>query len=140
MACRSRGTPYPRRDVVLSDCVAFIGVQEGWCSSFMPALYRRWFIDRRDVAAEAEIGSVLNNIGQKPERVLTLARTEASIRELAREQRRQRDLAYSVLRLSLSGPKCFGETIVWMRRAGAGTSGCVGRWPAFLRRAASRSL
>jgi hypothetical protein len=71
--------PYPLRDVVLSDCVALIGVQEGWCPSFMPVLYRRWFIDGRDVTEEFEIDAALSEIGQQPERVLALAKTMPSV-------------------------------------------------------------
>jgi 2-hydroxychromene-2-carboxylate isomerase len=75
--------PYPLRDVVLSDCVAMVGAREGWCSAYMPAIYRRWFIGQRDVSDEPEIAAVLSELGQEPGRVLAIASTEAARNALA---------------------------------------------------------
>jgi 2-hydroxychromene-2-carboxylate isomerase len=75
--------PYPLRDVVLSDCVAMVGAREGWCSAYMPAIYRRWFIGQRDVSDEPEIAAVLSELGQEPGRVLAIASTEAARKALA---------------------------------------------------------
>ena len=75
--------PYPLRDVVLSDCVAMIGAREGWCSAYMPVIYRRWFLGQRDVSDEAEISVALSEAGQEPGRVLAIANTEAANRALA---------------------------------------------------------
>src|SRR4051812_11666701 len=74
--------PYPLRDVMLSDCVAMIGAREGWCSAYMPAIYRRWFLGQRDISDEPEIAAALSEVGQDPGRVLAIANSDVEKRGL----------------------------------------------------------
>jgi 2-hydroxychromene-2-carboxylate isomerase len=100
--------PYPLRDVILSDCVALIGAREGWCSAYMPAIYRRWFIGQRDVSDEPDIAAALAEVGQDPEHVLPMARAESAKQALV-------EATDTAKRLGLFGSPTFvvGSELFW---------------------------
>ena len=65
--------PYPLKEFDVANCVAVLGMQEGWCSDYVRATYRRWFIDGIEPGSEPNVSASLMEIGQQPERVLELA-------------------------------------------------------------------
>ena len=56
--------PYPLKEFDLANNVAVLGMQEGWCSEYVPATYRRWFVDRHEPGSEPNISASLREIGQ----------------------------------------------------------------------------
>jgi 2-hydroxychromene-2-carboxylate isomerase len=72
--------PYPLAESDLANCVAVIGEREGWCAPYVRAAYKRWF-ERGDAAgSEPNVSDSLREIGQQPDRVLDLARSEETKR------------------------------------------------------------
>ena len=68
--------PYPLAEFDLANCVAVVGEREGWCAPYVRAAYKRWF-ERGDAAgSEPNVSDSLKEIGQEPDRVLDLARSE----------------------------------------------------------------
>jgi 2-hydroxychromene-2-carboxylate isomerase len=69
--------PFPLRDFDLANCVAIVGKMEGWCTDYVRATYRRWFVDGREAGSEPNLSESLGEIGQDPSRVIPLARSDA---------------------------------------------------------------
>ena len=68
--------PYPLNEFDLANRIAVIGMQEGWCSEYVIATYRRWFVDGLEPGSEPNVSESLREIDQDPERVLELAADE----------------------------------------------------------------
>ena len=65
--------PYPLKEFDLANKIAVIGMQEGWCSDYVIATYRRWFVAGFEPGSEPNVSESLREINQDPERVLELA-------------------------------------------------------------------
>jgi len=68
--------PYPLKECDLANKIAVIGMQEGWCSDYVIATYRRWFVAGLEPGSEPNVSESLREIDQDPERVLELAADE----------------------------------------------------------------
>ena len=73
--------PYPLKNFDLANRVAVVGAREGWCSDYVRATYRRWFVEHRACGMEPNLSDSLREIGEDPRRVIPLAQSE----EIARE-------------------------------------------------------
>jgi 2-hydroxychromene-2-carboxylate isomerase len=67
-------------------------MREGWGPEFVRAAYRRWFTLGQETGDEPNVSESLRDIGQNPERVLTLANTEMMKAALAAETDTARNL------------------------------------------------
>ena len=65
--------PYPLNEFDLANRIAVIGMQEGWCSEYVIATSRRWFVAVLEPGSEPNFSESLREIDQDPERVLELA-------------------------------------------------------------------
>ena len=65
--------PYPLKEFDLANKIAVIGMQEGWCSDYVIATYRRWFVAGLEPGSEPNVSESLREIDQDPERALELA-------------------------------------------------------------------
>ena len=68
--------PYPAKNRWRRILVAIVGMREGWGADFVCAAYRRWFQNGEETGSEPNLSSSLRDIGQDPDRVLTLARAK----------------------------------------------------------------
>ena len=68
--------PYPLKEFDLANRIAVLGMQEGWCSNYVQATYRRWFLEWLEPGSEPNVSESLREIGQDPERILELATGE----------------------------------------------------------------
>jgi 2-hydroxychromene-2-carboxylate isomerase len=84
--------PYPLRDVLLPDAVAFVGAREEWCLEYAAAIYRRWFLARQEISDESHVAAALTEAGQEPERIIQLARTEQVRGEIFAQTERAKEL------------------------------------------------
>ncbi|MBS0639589.1 MAG: 2-hydroxychromene-2-carboxylate isomerase [Proteobacteria bacterium] len=116
--------PYPLRDVTLSDRAAMIAAREGWCPTYMPAIYRRWFIGQRDVSDEPDIATALIEVGQDPARVLTMAKMESAEQALVEATDTAKRLGVFGSPTFVAGPEVFWgddrleQAIDWSRGSG----------------------
>jgi 2-hydroxychromene-2-carboxylate isomerase len=65
--------PYPVKQSIAANLVAVVGMREGWGADFVRAAYRRWMQEGEETGSEPNVSSSLRDIGQSPDRVLTLA-------------------------------------------------------------------
>jgi len=65
--------PYPLKEFDLANRIAVLGMQEGWCSNYVQATYRRWFLEWLEPGSEPNVSESLREIGQDSERILELA-------------------------------------------------------------------
>ena len=65
--------PYPLKEFDLANSVAVLGMQEGWCSDYVIATYRRWFVAGLEPGSKPNFSESLREIDQDPERALELA-------------------------------------------------------------------
>tara|TARA_B000000460_G_scaffold137210_1_gene96708 strand:- start:16 stop:606 length:591 start_codon:yes stop_codon:yes gene_type:complete len=68
--------PYPLKEFDLANRIAVLGMLEGWCSNYVQATYRRWFLEWLEPGSEPNVSESLREIGQDPERILELATGE----------------------------------------------------------------
>jgi 2-hydroxychromene-2-carboxylate isomerase len=69
--------PYPLKNFDLASRVAVLGEMEGWCTNYVRASYRRWFLEGKEVGAEPNLSESLSEIGQDPDRVIAAANAES---------------------------------------------------------------
>lgn len=100
--------PYPVADSWHANCVALLGMQEGWGARFVPSAYRRWFLFGEENGGEANLRAALAEAGQDYQRVVALARSD----RLKRDLEMQTDEAR---RLNLVGSPSFmvGDEMFW---------------------------
>lgn len=67
---------YPLKHLTFVNRIALIAAGEGWCDSYVRAVYHRWFGERGDISIEPALSADLRATGQEPDRVLALAASE----------------------------------------------------------------
>lgn len=68
--------PYPLANFDLANRVAVVGVEKGWCASYVRATYYRWFGDHQEAGAEPNLSDSLREIGEDAAQVIALAQTD----------------------------------------------------------------
>jgi 2-hydroxychromene-2-carboxylate isomerase len=68
--------PYPLKEFDLANRIAVVAAAEGWCADYARATYARWFALGEEAGSEPNVSQSLDEIGQEPERVLALARSD----------------------------------------------------------------
>lgn len=100
--------PYPSADLRLANCVAVLGMREGWGEQYVCAAYRRWFQHGEANGGEQNLRTTLTECGQNFERVVAQARSEATQHDLDAETEVAR-------RIGLFGAPSYviGSEIFW---------------------------
>ena len=68
--------PYPLQEFDLANRVAVLGAAEGWCKDYVRVTYRRWFLEHQEPGMEPNLSDSLSEIGQDPDRVISLAQSD----------------------------------------------------------------
>ena len=68
--------PYPLAGFDLANRVAVVGLKEGWCEDYVMATYRRWFRNGEAAGEEPNLSRSLQDVGQNPSRVISLANAD----------------------------------------------------------------
>jgi 2-hydroxychromene-2-carboxylate isomerase len=84
--------PYPLKSLELANRVAVLGELEGWCSDYVKATYRRWFVGGEEAGSEPNLSSSLQEIGQDPDRILLAAKEDSIGRSLETNTREAKQL------------------------------------------------
>jgi 2-hydroxychromene-2-carboxylate isomerase len=113
--------PYPARQSVVANLVAIVGMRENWGADFVRAAYRRWFQRGEETGSEPNVSESLRDIGQDPERVLTLANSDDTKAVLTAETDAARELGifgsptFIVGRELFWGDDRLADAINWCR-------------------------
>ena len=74
--------PYPTPNSPLANQVAILAAQEGWVKEYTKATYRLWFEHGQFCGEDPNLSASIRQAGEDPERVLSRARSEASVTAL----------------------------------------------------------
>jgi 2-hydroxychromene-2-carboxylate isomerase len=113
--------PYPARQSVVANLVAIVGMRENWGADFVRAAYRRWFQRGEETGSEPNVSESSRDIGQDPERVLTLANSDDTKAVLTAETDAARELGifgsptFIVGRELFWGDDRLADAINWCR-------------------------
>jgi 2-hydroxychromene-2-carboxylate isomerase len=113
--------PYPAKQSEFANLVATVGMQEGWGEEYVRAAYRRWFQLGQETGSEPNVSASLRDIGQDPERVLVLARSDNAKTALTAETDAARGLGifgsptFAVGRELFWGDDRLDDAISWHR-------------------------
>ncbi len=113
--------PYPARQSVVANLVAIVGMRENWGADFVRAAYRRWFQRGEETGSEPNVSESSRDIGQDPERVLTLANSDDTKAVLTAETDAARELGIFGSPTFIVGRKLFwgddrlADAINWCR-------------------------
>ena len=100
--------PYPLPGLVLANQVAILGAEEGWVADYTRETYRRWFEAGEPAGEDPNMSASLTQIGQDPERVLSVAQTGQIERALS-------DATDEAMRLGVFGSPTFvaDDEVFW---------------------------
>ena len=77
--------PYPISNSRATNCVALLGMHEGWGEQFVYASYRHWFQQGEENGGEPNLRASLAECGQDFDRVVTQAKGDKARHDLDRE-------------------------------------------------------
>lgn len=84
--------PYPAKQPFVANRVAILGLREGWGEEFIRASYRHWFQQGQEPGSDPNLSESLREIGQDPQRVMSLADGDEIERALLAETDEARSL------------------------------------------------
>jgi len=74
--------PYPLQEMEFANRVAIVGASEGWCETYAVETYRCWFQQGLEPGSEPNLSDSLRKVGQDPSRVIAVAQSDKTGREL----------------------------------------------------------
>ena len=71
--------PYPLKDLDLANCVAIVGLQEGWILKYLEETYKLWFLNWSEAGSLENLNVSLTKIKLNSNEVITKARSSKII-------------------------------------------------------------
>ena len=115
--------PYPLEHLALANQIAVVGAREGWGPEYVVETYRLWFRDGQPSGSEPNISTSLKRVGQDPDRVIELARSEEIEQALAQETETAKELGvFGAPTFVVDGEVFWGDdrlddAVSWARHA-----------------------
>ena len=69
----------PLKDLDLANCVAIVGLQEGWILQYLEETYKLWFLNWSEAGSLDNLNKSLAKINLNPNDIITKARTSKII-------------------------------------------------------------
>ena len=69
--------PYPINNLDLANCVALVGVNEGWILEYLEQAYKFWFIDHIEAGSEGNLNDSFNKLNLNVENLIESFETAA---------------------------------------------------------------
>jgi 2-hydroxychromene-2-carboxylate isomerase len=113
--------PYPLKNLDLTNRIALVGCDEGWCPDYVRAAYLRWFTSHEEPGSEGADVATLHAIGQEPQGVLARAKSDEIVRryEAATEEARKLGIfgvpTFAVADEIFWGDDRLDDAIAWHR-------------------------
>jgi 2-hydroxychromene-2-carboxylate isomerase len=114
--------PYPLNDMELANRIAVVGQEEGWGPSYAKATYRRWMVNGEPAGSEPNVSTSLRAIGEEPDRVVALAKSDRIGDQLVEATNEARELGiFGAPSFIARGELFWGDdrlsdAIQWLRR------------------------
>jgi 2-hydroxychromene-2-carboxylate isomerase len=115
--------PYPLEHLALANQIALVGAREGWGPEYVVETYRLWFRDGQPSGSEPNMSTSLKRVGQDPDRVIELARSEEIEQALAQETETAKELGvFGAPTFVVDGEVFWGDdrlddAVSWARHA-----------------------
>ena len=65
--------PYPINNLDLANCVALVGVNEGWILEYLEQAYKLWFIDHIEAGSVENLNDSFNKLNLNSEKIIETA-------------------------------------------------------------------
>lgn len=114
--------PYPLTNNQRLNKIAILALSEGWGKAFVRAVYREWFLARRDIGLDPALIEVLHRLERDPREVFEAADSTSALDALDSQTRRARDLGIFGAPTFVVGNELFwgddrlDDAIDWQRR------------------------
>ena len=73
--------PYPINNLDLANCVALVGVNEGWILEYLEQAYNLWFIDHIEAGSEGNLNDSFNKINLDAEKIIETANSSKILQQ-----------------------------------------------------------
>ena len=73
--------PYPINNLDLANCVALVGVNEGWILEYLEQAYNLWFIDHIEAGSEGNLNNSFNKINLNAEKIIATANSSKILQQ-----------------------------------------------------------
>ena len=73
--------PYPINNLDLANCVALVGVNEGWILEYLEQAYKFWFIDHIEAGSEGNLNDSLNKLNLNAEKIIETANSSKILQQ-----------------------------------------------------------
>ena len=106
----------------LANRIAVVGQEEGWGPSYAKATYRRWMVNGEPAGSEPNVSTSLRAIGQEPDRVVPLAKSDRIGDRLVEATNQSRELGIFGAPSFIARGKLFwgddrlSDAIQWLKR------------------------
>ena len=83
--------PYPINDLDLANCVALVGVNEGWILEYLEQAYKLWFIDHIEAGSEGNLNDSFNKINLDAEKIIETANSSKILQQYEQNTQTAKD-------------------------------------------------
>ena len=73
--------PYPINNLDLANCVALVGVNEGWILEYLEQAYKFWFIDHIEAGSERNLNDSFNTLNLNAEKIIETANSSKILQQ-----------------------------------------------------------
>ena len=83
--------PYPINNLDLANCVALVGVNEGWILEYLEQAYNLWFIDHIEAVSERNLNDSFSKINLDAEKIITTANSSKILQQYEQNTQTAKD-------------------------------------------------
>ena len=73
--------PYPINNLDLANCVALVGVNEGWILDYLEQTYKLWFINHIEAGSERNLNDSFSKINLDAEKIIATANSSKILQQ-----------------------------------------------------------
>ena len=85
--------PYPINNLDLANCVALVGVNEGWILEYLEQAYKLWFIDHIEAGSEGNFNDSFNKINLDSEKIIEIANSSKILQQYEQNTQIAKDIS-----------------------------------------------
>ena len=83
--------PYPINNLDLANCVALVGVNEGWILEYLEQAYKLWFIDHIEAGSVGNLNESFNKINLDAETIIETANSSKILHQYEQNTQTAKD-------------------------------------------------
>ena len=83
--------PYPINNLDLANCVALVGVNEGWILEYLEQAYKLWFINHIEAGSEGNLNDSFNKLNLNAEKIIETANSSKILQQYNQNTQKAKD-------------------------------------------------